>query len=72
VEEQQETERTDLIMSQLLRFRNEDSTADFTLGVGKQVAVLLYHLIYCRVGVGVGVGGERIPKDFKSGNILGK
>lgn len=39
---------TDLIMSQLLRRGNEDGAAHFTLRVGKQVAVLLYHLIYCR------------------------
>lgn len=35
-------------MSQLLRRGNEDGAAHFTLRVGKQVAVLLYHLIYCR------------------------
>ena len=39
---------TDLVVGQLLRLRNENSAANFTLGVRKQVTVFLDHLVDCK------------------------
>ena len=40
--------RTDLVVGQLLGLGNEDGAADFTLGVRKQVSVVLDHLVDCK------------------------